>query len=123
MRYWAKISKSNIVEDLLVASEEYILSGAAGDPSLFKETYKPSEITLENETIRGNPAGVGSFYDPDYDVFYNPQPFASWILNKETWKWEAPVPCPEPSHLFKWDEEQRDWVGLVNCCPDEVQNI
>lgn len=123
MRYWAKVNKDNIVEDMIVASEEFILSGEAGDPKCFKETYKPSEIHSQDQKIRVNAAGVGSMYDPNADVFYNPKPFDSWVLNKQTWQWESPIPCPEPPHLFKWDEDEKNWVGLVDCCPDEIQNI
>jgi hypothetical protein len=32
--------------------------------------------------IRGNYAGIGYTYDADNDVFYSPQPYASWTLDR-----------------------------------------
>ena len=42
--------------------------------------------------LRGNYAGSGYIYDPDEDVFYQPEPSeGDWVLNTETWLWdEAP---------------------------------
>ena len=39
--------------------------------------------------LRGNYAGKGFTYDPDEDVFYQPEPSeGDWVLNTETWLWE-----------------------------------
>ena len=39
--------------------------------------------------LRGNYAGSGYIYDPDEDVFYQPEPSeGDWVLNTETWLWD-----------------------------------
>ena len=39
--------------------------------------------------VRANFAGAGYTYDPDEDVFYEPEPSeGDWVLNTETWLWE-----------------------------------
>lgn len=63
--------------------------------------------------LRGNYAGIGYTYDDTNDVFYAPQPYSSWILNNNTWLWEAPVPYPTDSKLYSWDEETINWVEIL----------
>lgn len=62
--------------------------------------------------LRGNYAGIGHFYDREHDVFYPPKPFDSWILNNETWLWQAPVPYPTDGNLYEWNESSVNWQLL-----------
>ena len=59
--------------------------------------------------LRGNYAGIGFTYDIPNDVFYAPQPFASWTLNQSTWLWEAPVAMPTDDKVYRWDEATTSW--------------
>ena len=70
--------------------------------------------TSYNATIRKNYAGIGMTYDADRDAFIAPQPFASWILNEETCRWEAPVAYPTDGLMYAWNEELTDWEAIVN---------
>lgn len=70
--------------------------------------------TSYNNNIRANYAGIGYTYDEFNDVFYSPEPFVSWILNEETWKWEAPIPYPEDGNTYIWDEANLEWVEFIN---------
>ena len=63
--------------------------------------------------LRGNYAGIGYIYDRENDVFYPQSPFASWILNKTTWSWEAPKTMPDDGNKYKWDESIKDWVEIT----------
>ena len=58
--------------------------------------------------FRGNYPSVGWVYDSDNDVFYEQQPYESWILNTSTWEWEPPIPYPETGKWI-WNEEDSDW--------------
>ena len=60
--------------------------------------------------LRGNYAGIGYTYDAVHDVFYAPQPYASWVLNQTTWLWEAPVAYPTDGQLYVWNEPTLAWV-------------
>lgn len=72
--------------------------------------------------IRANYAGINYIYDKNYTigdyvgVFYAPQPYPSWILNTETFLWEAPVPYPTDGKVYVWDEATLSWV-LANPQP------
>ena len=59
--------------------------------------------------LRGNYAGIGYTYDRQNDVFYAPQPYASWTLNQTTWLWEPPVAYPDDGQRYVWDEPTTSW--------------
>ena len=72
--------------------------------------------TSYDGSIRKNFAGIGYTYDEDRDAFIAPKPFASWILNEETWQWDAPVVMPELTqeqidnkNSYNWNEETKQW--------------
>ena len=67
---------------------------------------------LKSSIERKNPAGVGMTYDPERDAFLNDQPYPSWILNEETYAWEAPKPRPDGIH-YAWDEDELNWVEIL----------
>lgn len=56
--------------------------------------------------------GVGFTYDTDLQVFYPPQLYPSWTLNKDTQMWEPPVeePICSGSVMYNWNEVQQNWV-------------
>ena len=54
--------------------------------------------------FRGNSAGISDWYDIENDVFYGEKPYDSYILNTTTWSWEPPIPYPDDTNLYIWDE-------------------
>ena len=63
----------------------------------------------EGRPLRGNYAGIGYTYDAQNDVFIAPKPFNSWVINEDTWLWEAPVAMPDDGKLYNWDEASTSW--------------
>ena len=109
MSHYAKIQDGTVV-NVIVAEQDFIDSGAVGDPSNWVQT---SIRTSRNQhpdgrPLRGNFASIGHIYDSTNDVFYPPQPFASWSLNITTWSWEPPVTYPQGTCSL-WDEESQSW--------------
>jgi len=74
------------------------------------ETGEPSED--QTKALRKNYAGLGYTYDATRDAFIPPQPYPSWILNRESCLWDAPVPMPEGELPYRWDESTMDWVEV-----------
>jgi hypothetical protein len=62
--------------------------------------------------LRGNYAGIGYTYDQANDVFYAPQPYASWTISAPTWTWEAPTPYPADGKQYSWNEPTTAWVEV-----------
>ena len=115
MAHFAQLDKNNIVTQVIVVSnkdtsdangveKEYI--GAAFCERLLGGTWKQ---TSYNAKFRKNYAGIGYKYDPEIDAFIPPKPLLSWVLNKETARWEPPISKPTEGNWF-WDEETVSWA-------------
>ena len=59
--------------------------------------------------LRKNHAGIGYTYDEDRDAFIPPKPFNSWVLNEDTYNWEAPVTRPQDDNKYSWNEQTLSW--------------
>jgi hypothetical protein len=64
----------------------------------------------QSKAYRGNYAGVGYTYDETLDAFIAPNPYPSWVLNEETFSWEAPIPYPSDGKDYIWDEQAGQWI-------------
>ena len=122
MGHYAKV-EDGVVTNVIVAEQDFIDTGAMGDPSLWIQTsyntrggvhYAPNSDTPdEGVALRKNYAGIGYTYDSDKDAFIAPKPFTSWTLNEDTCCWESPVPYPDDGKLYEWDEDNTVWKQLV----------
>ena len=102
--------QNGLVTDVVVADQDFINSGAVGDPTKWIQTSyntQGGEHKLGGTPLRLNYAGIGYTYDSTRDAFYEPKPFPSWIQN-ETGSWEAPVKKPEGLN-WNWDEKSLTW--------------
>jgi hypothetical protein len=60
--------------------------------------------------IHKNYAGIG--YTFDGVGFAAPQPYASWILDNNSYLWEAPTPAPTDG-IYTWNEENLAWEEVT----------
>lgn len=130
MSHFAKV-ENGIVTEVLVVEQDFIDTGALGDPSLWIQTSYNTLGSVHLGTdrkpdggiaLRGNYAAVGSTYDAEHDVFISKRPFPSWSLNTTTWLWEPPVPrptndcntlgCTEDCIRTVWNEETQSWGAM-----------
>ena len=93
MSHFAKV-ENGIVTQVIVAEQDFINTGAVGDPSTWKQTsyntrggvhYDPNtgEASADqSRALRKNYAGIGYTYDQVRDAFIPPKPFASWITQE-----------------------------------------
>ena len=115
MAHFAKVVDS-LVTQVIVAEPEFFDTFVDSSPGAWIQTSYNTiggKHTQGKEPLRGNYAGIGYTYDAQNDVFYAPQPFASWVLNKDTWTWEAPTPMPTDGKIYKWDEATTSWVEVT----------
>ena len=61
------------------------------------------------EDYPGKFAFVGFVWDSENQVFYDTQPYPSWILNTQTWIWESTIPYPNDGNQYIWNEETLSW--------------
>ena len=120
----------NVVQQVIVAEQDFIdrtmapmhpegqwiqtsyntHGGVHYDPN----TGEPSAD--QTKAMRYNFAGVGSIYYPDADAFSDPAPFPSWVLNTDTYTWQAPVPYPGvmgQDPVYTWNEATQSWEEFV----------
>jgi hypothetical protein len=116
--YYAKVV-DGIVIDIIIADQAFIDGGYVGDPSQWYETthnarggvhYDRNNNPDSAPVIRKNYAYIGGTYDANKDAFIDPQPFPSFTLNEETCTWVPPIPYPDESKQYYWDESVRNWV-------------
>lgn len=124
MSHFANVVDGKVVS-VIVAEQEFIDSGAVGDPSAWVKTsyntrggihYQPNssdESADQSKALRKNYAGIGYTYDAVRDAFIPPQPFASWVLNETTCLWSAPVAMPDDGKIYAWDEPTLAWKEVV----------
>ena len=123
MSHFAEISGSNnIVIRVIVAEQAFINSGAVGDPANWIQTsyntsggvhygdVSGSYVPDGGTQLRKNYAGEGYTYDEDKDAFIPSKPFASWTLDEDSCRWEAPVAFPDDDKNYSWDEDSGAWV-------------
>jgi hypothetical protein len=114
MSHFAHIT-NGIVDQVIVAEQEFIDSGAVGSPSEWIQTsYNThgNKHTLGGAPLRGNFAGIGYTYDAVRDAFIPPTPYASWVLDEDTCLWKAPVAMPAEGR-YEWDEATTSWKEVV----------
>lgn len=121
MAHFAKLDNNNIVIDVQVVNNDIItingteseqagvefLRNLYGDNSNWKQTSY-------TKSFRKNYAGIGYKYDEHWDAFIPPQPFPSWKLNYETYRWYPPIPKPECGYDFdwRWSEINQEWIKI-----------
>ena len=112
MSHYAKVVNGKVTQ-VIVAEPEFFTTFRDTSPGEWIQTSYNTHgnVHLQGGTpLRANYAGVGYTYDHAHDVFYEPQPYASWTLNTETWTWNAPVPYPTEGGPYKWNEATQNWI-------------
>jgi hypothetical protein len=126
MSHFAKV-EDGVVTQVLVAEQDFINSGAVGDPAQWIRTsyntragvhYEPDSHTPsadQSKALRKNYAGIGYTYDAARDAFIppKPDPYPSWIIDDATGLWKPPVAMPTDGQEYDWDESTLSWVVVV----------
>jgi hypothetical protein len=109
MGHFAKVVNGKVTQ-VIVAEPEFFDTFVDSSPGTWLAT---SYNTFGNKHLkggvpfRGNFAGIGYTYDAEKDVFIEPQPYPSWLLNAD-FLWEAPISKPDGNYV--WDELTTTWV-------------
>ena len=116
MAHFAKV-ENGIVSQVIVAEQDFINSGAVGDPASWVQTSYNTHAGVHRNggtPLRKNYAGIGYIYDPIRDAFIPPCPFPSWVLDEATCLWNAPTSMPTDGKPYVWDESTTSWVEVTN---------
>lgn len=125
MAHYAHINEQNIVDQVIVAEQDFINTGLVGDPSKWiqtsyntragihyqPDTNEPSED--QSKALRKNYAGIGYTYDSVRDAFIPQKPYESWVLNEFSCLWEAPIAYPTDGKMYFWNEKIVNWEEII----------
>ena len=122
MAHYAFLNENNIVTEVITGVDENTTQIDAngntigGSSEAWEEFYgnfrsQTCKRTSYNGNIRKSYAMVGSFYDSEKDIFIQPSPHQSWVLNENS-DWVAPIPMPTEGFWF-WDEENLSWNEYI----------
>ena len=121
MSHYAKV-QNGVVIQVIVAEPEFFNSFVDTSAGEWIQTsyntrggihYQPNSNTPsedQSKALRKNYAGIGYSYDAERDAFIPPKPYNSWVLNEESCLWEPPIPYPENSHNYDWNEDEQQWI-------------
>lgn len=123
MAHFARIDENNIVQEVIVISDEFEQNGQDYINNVLNKDgrwLQTSYNTINGEhrnggtPFRGNYAGIGYYYDENLDAFIPHKPFNSWILDTNIYDWVPPVPHPGfnkdlPPAVWDWNEDIQNW--------------
>ena len=101
MSHFAEIDKDGIVQQVIVAEQDYINSGLVGD------SFNWIQVSYSG-SFRKKYAGIGYKYDKTKEIFIEPQPYSSWTLDENS-DWQPPTPFPDDGEAYHWNEDTQAW--------------
>ena len=112
MAYYAFLDANNVVTEVIAGIDETeLIEGLLPETWYGNFRGQVCKRTSYNNNMRFNYAGIGYTYDSARDAFIAPQPFASWVLDEATCRWQAPTTMPSDGGPWTWDEETLSWVA------------
>jgi hypothetical protein len=120
MAHYAFLDENNIVTEVIVGKDEgedgidWEAHYGAFRGQLCKRTSYNTQGGVHSgggTPYRKNYAGVGYTFDAERDAFIPPKPFASWLLDEDSFLWNAPTPYPDDGGFYQWDEATFSWIN------------
>jgi hypothetical protein len=121
MAHFAKLNSANLVEKVVVVSNDVATNEQAGidhlkslygsDTNWKQCSYNTSHNMhrLGGTPFRKNFPGIGHTYDETADAFIESDPpYVSWVFNSDKGIYEAPIPRPENAAVWIEEEYQND---------------
>jgi hypothetical protein len=116
MAHFAELDNNNIVLGIIVVDNKDILDENGQEQeyigiNFLKTLFGQDKIYVQtsyNSKFRKQYAGIGFYYDHNKDIFIEKKPYTSWILDNFN-NWTAPVPKPDETKPYSWDENDRQW--------------
>jgi hypothetical protein len=118
MAHFARVVDGVVTEVMILVNEVITDNSGVEQESLGAEFLSnlygyPSNEIIQcsyNANFRGNYPSPSWLYFEDLDIFMPPKPYESWVLNEDTYLWDAPVPMPEGGGVYTWNEETTNWI-------------
>lgn len=125
MAHYVFLDENNLVTEVITGCDEnQLVEGVTNWEEWYGNFRKQRCLRTSYNTFmgkhnnggvpfRGNYAGIGYFYNEELDAFIPPKPFESWVLNHNTFNWDAPIPYPTDDKSYEWDELTQSWKEIA----------
>jgi len=119
MAHFAKIDENNIVQEVIVVSNNDCGNLSFPDSEVIGQSFLHSiglignwKQTSYNKSFRKNFASTGYKFDEERNAFVPVKPFDSWILDEEKCVWKSPISIPDDK-TYIWNEEIINWIEVI----------
>ena len=113
MAHYAFLDSNNVVTEVIVGIDETeLIEGLSPEVWYGNFRNQVCKRTSYNHKIRKQYAGKGFKYDADLDIFIQPQPYNSWVLDSNH-DWQPPTQKPTDGKEYVWFEPNKVWIELV----------
>lgn len=130
MAHFAQLDHKNIVINVIKVNNEDILDSNGIEQenigihylkNIFGENTNWVQ-TSYSRAFRNYYAGINFSYNQELDKFIPPQPFPSWSIDMQTGEWIAPIPVPDTTKYYDWDEPNQQWIEIdIDQQPSDYQ--
>jgi hypothetical protein len=118
MAHFAQVDSNWVVQQVIAVDNSVLLNEQRVECDWLGEQFCQQLYGAHTKWIQtsynGNKyknfAGVGYTFDPHRNAFIPLKPYASWVLNEESCRWEAPVLYPSDGQIYQWDEDSLSWI-------------
>lgn len=118
MAHYAFLDENNIVTEVIPGRNEDEVVDGISDWEKWYGDFRGQvcKRTSYNGNYRKNYAGEGFVFREDLNApdgaFVAPQPFASWVLDEATCRWQSPTAMPTDGKFYVWNEDVINWVEI-----------
>lgn len=95
----------NVVAQMLVVADN-----SPETEAWLEATYGGTWVPCNLDDVVGSKCAVGSEYDAETGRFIPVPEFPSWVFDRESWAWQAPVSYPSDGEKYMWDEQSGAWI-------------
>jgi len=124
MAHYAILNADNIVERVITGrdEDEPTPAGVSSWEEYYSDQWGKRVLRTSYNTVRdshrsggtpfrGDYAGPGVRYDDDLDAFIPVSPHASWVFDRDSYEWVAPIAYPDDGGSYFWDESAANWAA------------
>ena len=120
MAHFARVNSDWVVQQVVVVNNSILLNEQGLECDWLGEQFCQQLYGAHTKWIQtscnGNKyknfAGIGYTFDPHQNAFIPPKPYPSWLLNKDNFQWEPPIPLPSDGDFYLWDEQSCQWLAI-----------
>lgn len=117
MAHFAQLDEHNQVINIVkINNEDMLDNGVESEQlgiNLCKQIHGENTRWVQtsyNHSFRGHYATIGDTYNELLDIFVVPKPYPSWTFDSAQKDWIAPVPIPDNTNVYGWQEQEQRWI-------------